>query len=226
MLCADITEDECLSAMKAMSKNKTPGPDGLPVEFYLTFWSDIKDLIMGGYREALHCKELSDMQKTSSMSLLFKKLDRTLFKYYRPLTLSNTDYKIVAFIFARRLQKIIYKLISVEQSAYIKGRFIGTNIRFLLDLMEYCDKYDKPGIFLFLDFNKAFDSLNWDFIELVLKKFGFNGIFISWFKTLYKNPSAFIKINNTLSKRLKIGRGIKQGYPLSAFFVLKSYAKL
>ncbi len=111
-------------------------------------------------------------------------------------------------------------MISIEQSAYIKNRFLGNNIRFLLDLIDYCDTHNKPGIFLFLDFKKAFDSLNWQFIESVLEKFGFHAKFINWFKTLYKNPISFIKINNTLSQRLKINKGIKQGCALSALIFI------
>ncbi len=134
--------------------------------------------------------------------------------------MSNTDYKIIASVFSNRLQSIIAKIISIEQSAYIKGRFIGDNIRLLLDLMEFCDTNDEPGIFLFLDFKKAFDSLNWSFVEAVLEKFGVDQIFIEWFQTLYKNPTSYVKINNTLSAKLKIEQGIKQGCSLSALIFI------
>ncbi len=220
ILCDEITEKECFEALTSMSKNKSPGPDGLPVEFYLEFWNDIKDMVIGSYIESYNAKELSQMQRTSVTSLLFKKDFREYFKNYRPLTLSNSDYKIIAFVLCRRLQKVITKLISKEQSAYIKGRFIGENIRFLLDIIEYCDKFNDPGILLFLDFQKAFDSINWQFIEIVLDKFGFQKEFIDWFKTLYKNPITHVKINNTLSKGITIKRGIKQGCPLSALIFI------
>ncbi len=168
-LCADVSEKECFEALTSMGKNKSPGPDGLPVEFYISFWNELKTVLVAGYQESYNDEELSVMQKMSIMPLIFKKNQRELFKNYRPLTLSNVNYKIIAFVLARRLQKIIAKLISKEQSAYIKGRYIGENIRLLLDVMEYCDKTNESGILLFLDFQKAFDSLEWKFIELVLE---------------------------------------------------------
>jgi hypothetical protein len=83
---------------------------------------------------------------------------------YRPISLTNTDYKILAIVLANRLQKVIDELISKHQSAYIKGRYIGTNARTILDIFEYCENRNYGGILLFLDFQKAFDSVEWNFI--------------------------------------------------------------
>lgn len=76
--------------------------------------------------------------------------------------MTNTDYKIIAFILARRLQKII-NLIGNEETAYIKGRFIDANSRTILDIYEYCME-NKDRLLLFLDFEKAFDSVEWNFL--------------------------------------------------------------
>lgn len=95
---------------------------------------------------------------------------KPILKNYRPLSLTNTDYKIITFIFARLLQKVIYKLISKEQSAYIKGRFIGINAMVILDIYEYCMEHKNDGILLFIDFEKAFDSVEWHFLFHVLNK--------------------------------------------------------
>ena len=87
------------------------------------------------------------------------------------------------------MQSVICKLVSPEQTAYIKRQFIGENIRLLIDIIEYADKFDKPGILLMLDFAKAFDSLEWNFMFKTLKKFGFHDDFIKWIKVLYNRPS-------------------------------------
>lgn len=94
--------------------------------------------------------------------------------------MTNTDYKIIAFILVRRLQKVINNLIGKEQTAYIKGRFIGANARTILDIYEYCMENDKDGLLLLLDFENAFDSVEWNFLFKVLKKFDFGDYFISW----------------------------------------------
>ena len=136
------------------------------------------------------------------------------------MSLTNTDYKIIAFVFARRLQTILDKLISKDQTAYVKGRFIGENARLILDIFEYCENNDQEGILLFLDFEKAFDSVEWNFLLKTLKKFNFGNNFIEWIKILYTNPIFRIKNNGWVSKTCKMTRGIRQGCPISAILYL------
>lgn len=167
---------------------------GIPCEFYKCFWGHIGSLFYEVLLSVFENQEMSFSQRLSLITLLFKKGDKTDLKNYRPLSLTKTDYKIIAFIFARRLQKVIDKLISKEQFAYIKGRFIGINARVVLDIYEYCMEYANDGIFLFIDFEKAFDSVEWNFLFHVLTKFNFGDKFITWVKILYTNPIFRIKI--------------------------------
>ena len=82
---------------------------------------------------------MSFSQRLAIMTLIHKKGDKKLLKNYRPISLTNIDYKIIAFVFAKRLQNILERLISKSQTAYIKGRFIGENARIILDIFEYCE---------------------------------------------------------------------------------------
>ena len=164
---------ECEEAVKNMKSNKSPALDGLTSEFYKTFWSDLKYLFYNSLKKIYENKEMSFSQRLAVMTLIHKKGDTKLLKNYRPISLTNTDYKIIAFVFARRLQKIIDKLISKNQSAYIKGRFIGENARLILDIFDYCEENNYDGILLFLDFEKAFDSVEWNFLVKSLIKFNF-----------------------------------------------------
>ena len=131
------TIDECKEAVFNMKNNKSPGLDGLPCEFYKCFWNIIGSLFYEVLLSVFDNKELTFSQRISLITVLFKKGDKNDLKNYRPLSLTNTDYKIIAFIFARRLQKVIDQLISKEQSAYIKGRYIGINARIVLDIYEH-----------------------------------------------------------------------------------------
>lgn len=117
------------------------------------------------------------------MTLIFKKGEKTNPKNYRPLSLTNTDYKIFAHVLANRLQKIASRLIGREQSAYIKGRYIGKNARLILDVFEYYMHNDLDGILLFVDFEKAFDSVEYNFMFKTLEKFNFGDEFIGMIKT-------------------------------------------
>ena len=84
---------------------------------------------------------------------------------WRPITLLNVDYKILAKAIAKGIQSTLPKLIHTDQTGFIKGRFIGQNVRLLIDLMEYTDVKKIPGILLFVDFEKTFDTIEWSFIQ-------------------------------------------------------------
>jgi hypothetical protein len=115
------TLQECTDALFAMKNNKSQGLDGLPREFYKTFWSKLKKHFFSTIQKSFDIDKLPVSQRLSVLSILYKKGDKNLLENYRPISLTNTDYKIIAFTFARRLQKVIDNLISNDQSAYIKG---------------------------------------------------------------------------------------------------------
>ena len=136
--------------------------------------------------------------------------------------MTNSDYKIIAFVFAKRLQIVIDKLISRDQSAYtcIKVRYIGDNARLILDIFEYCTDNNQDGILLFLDFEKAFDSVELNFLFRSLEKFNFVADFVRWMKILYTNPVFRLKNHGWISKTCNINRGIRQGCPISALLYI------
>ena len=88
-------------------------------------------------------------------------------------------------VLAKRMKKVIKDLIHPNQSGFIKGRFIGEGIRFLEDLIKYTDVKNIPGLILLLDFEKAFDFVEWKFLFLVLKKFEFGKEYIEWVRISY-----------------------------------------
>ena len=216
----NVTELE--NAVKNMKNNKAPGLDGLPVEFYKIFWTDLKSHLFNAIKESYKCKELCHSMRTAVLSLLFKKGEKHNLANYRPISLCNTDYKILAFSLANRLQKVLPYIINSDQTGYIKNRYIGNNIRLIYDILEYSTKYKKDGALIFLDFAKAFDSLEWKFMFNALKRFNFGKYFIDWIKTLYANPLFTVKNNGWLSSKISMKRGIRQGCPLSGLLFIIS----
>ena len=215
-----ITCQECQFAVKCLKDNKSPGIDGLSSEFYKQFWEDIEEMLIKSYNESFNKGLLTDSQRTSILSLIFKKNDRTMLQNYRPISLATTDYKILAFVLANRLHKVISKIVSNDQTGYIRKRFIGTNIRLVTDIIDYAEQYNLGGAILFLDFEKAFDSIEWSFMLSTLNSFNFGPDFINWIKIMYKQPVALVKNNGWLSAGLALNRGIRQGCPLSALIFI------
>ncbi|MCP3901869.1 MAG: reverse transcriptase family protein, partial [Desulfobacteraceae bacterium] len=215
-----ISYNEGTKAIKLLKANKSPGIDGIPSEFYIKFWEKICHIIIDSFNESFDEGQLSESQRTAIISLIFKKGDAQSLCNYRPISLTNCDYKILAFCLANRIQSVIKSIVKPSQVAYIKGRFIGSNIRLIEDIIEYYNRYDKSGLLMTLDFQKAFDSIEWNFMFEVLKYFNFGNMFISWIKTLYNGPIAFIKNNGHKSRHINIYRGIRQGCPVSALIFI------
>ena len=107
----------------------------------------------------------------------------------------SEDLKILSHVLAQRLKKLLPKLINEDQTGYVKNRFIGFNLRQIQDIMDYAESNGIDRAIIFVDFTKAFDSLEWEFMLGVLKHFGFNESFISWVETLYKGIQTCV-INN------------------------------
>ena len=190
---------ECEIALFKMKTNKSPGLDGLTTEFYQTFWHIIGPLVVDSFNESFENEQLSWSQRKSVLSLIYKKGDKELISNYRPISLTNVDYRLLAFTLTGRLQNVIDSIVSTDQSAYIKKRFMGTNIRLVADIIEYFDNMSYNGVLMTVDFQKAFDSVDWNFLFKTLQYFNFGPSFIKWIKTIYKKPEACIKNNGYMS---------------------------
>jgi hypothetical protein len=131
--------------------------------------------------------------------------------------LLNTVYKIGSGVIANRIKKVLPTLINNDQTGFIAGRYIGENIRLLFDIMEYAEENDIPGLFLLIDFEKAFDPISWNFLNNILKFFNFGESIQKWAKTFYNNIKSAVNQGGNLSEFFRIERRCRQGDPLSPY---------
>ena len=221
-LCDEqISLEECSQTLLQMKNGKSPGSDGLSVEFFKMFWSSTKDLVFDSINYALKAGHLSIEQKRGIIKLIPKKdKDVTHLRNWRPISLLNTDYKLLSHMFANRLQKILDKIIHSDQNGYVKGRFIGKNIRTILDIIEISQDENTSNLITFIDYEKAFDNIEWKFLQKALRAFGFNDNFIKWIFTLYKDTNSCVINNGFTSAYFPLTRGVRQGCPLSALLFI------
>ncbi len=214
-LTEKITAEEVEQAIKRLHPGKAPGYDGLTADFYIHFTEDISDHLALVFNQILQDGSLTESQKLAIIILLFKKGDLLMVTNYRPISLTNCDYKLLAYILVGRMEECLPMIIHLSQTAYMKGWFIGMNIRFVQDAIMDMVKNNKETVVLFLDFKKAFDSVNHLFMLTLLHHMGFPPLFVAWIMTLYKQVSSCIRHKNWLTESFYLGRGVCQGCPLS-----------
>ena len=179
-----ITESELLNALKSMPNNKSPGNDGLTKEFYETFWEEIKTPLCNSIKKSYQNGELSISQRQAVIKLIEKKdKDKKLIKNWRPISLLNIDTKLISKVLAERLKKVLPSLISKNQTAYVKGRFISEGGRLISDILEISDNLKIKGFLMTLDIKKAFDSVNHLFLITALESMALKRILSNGYKS-------------------------------------------
>ena len=157
-----ITLSEIGQAVRSLSNSKCPSTDGLPIEFYKTFWPKLKDFMYELYMEIIDTKEFHTTAKQGIISLLQKAGCNLLqLKSWRPLTLLNSDYKIFSKLLATRLHDALDSVVSNTQTGFLKNRYIAENAMKLMNLMELCTRNNQSAMVISIDFQKAFDKLLW-----------------------------------------------------------------
>jgi len=221
-----VTENEISKVIKGMKNGKTPGSDGFPVEFFKVFWLDIKNYLLDSLNSAIEKGEMSLTQKQGIITCIPKAGNRELMKNWRPITLLNVDYKILSGVLSQRLRKVLQEIVSEEQKGFLAGRYIGENTRLVYDMMHYLQEKDKKGLIMLVDFEKAFDSLEWSYIERVLSAYGFGEGFIKGYKVLYNDSQSCVINGGHFSTFFNLERGCRQGDPISAYIFILSVEPL
>ena len=166
----EINLEECKEVLKTFSSVKSPGEDGFTWEFYNSFFDLLSEDLINCYIAAYREGEMSISQRRGTITLIPKEDSNLLhLTNWRPITLLNLDYKIASKAIAKRIERVLKRLINTDQTGFIKDRYIGQNIRLINDILEQTVAQNIPGILLQLDFKKAFDTIECKFIQKTLQ---------------------------------------------------------
>ena len=217
----ELTEREILTALKKMKNNKSPGIDGFTSEFFKFFYTDIKIFIKRAINEGYLVGKLSISQRQGLITCLPKgDKPKQYLKNWRPITLLSVIYKIASGRIAERIKSVLTDLISEDQTGFISGRYIGENTRLIYDILHITDELDIPGLLLIVDFEKAFDSISWKFINHTLNFLNFGDSIKRWVNVFYNDIQSCVIQNGFLSEPFTVKRGCRRGDPLSPYIFL------
>ncbi|GJS12910.1 RNA-directed DNA polymerase, eukaryota [Tanacetum coccineum] len=210
-----FSKDEIKQAVWDCGLDKSPGPDGFTFGFYRKFWSlledDVVDAVCFFYSNGFCLKGIN----SSFIALIPKSQGANLVKDFRPISLIGSIYKIIAKLLANRLVTVLDGLVNEVQSAFIANRQILDGPFILNELIHLCKAKKKQSLIFKVDFEKAFDSVRWDFLDDILKKFGFGPRWRDWIQSCLKSSRGSILVNGSPTSEFQFYKGLKQGDPLS-----------
>lgn len=226
-----ITRDYVKTALQLGKNNSATGLDGCPYELWKKLnrmyietqiadreGFDVLDLLTLVFQDIQQHGVEKDTEFTEGwMCPIFKKKDRTKIENYRPITLLNSDYKILTKALSLQLLEPIDKMIHRDQAGFIPGRSIFDHIRLTRIMIAYAEAMEVNGAIIALDQEKAYDKITHEYLWKTLEAFNLPPCFVNTVKALYQNAKTTVAINGELSAPYTVKRGVRQGDPLSCF---------
>jgi exonuclease III len=222
-LMRKFSSEDIKEALNSMGDLKAPGPDGMPAVFYKRFWELIGDKVQEEVLGVLNGGNMPTGWNETIIVLIPKTQKPEKLKDLRPISLCNIIYKIVAKTVACRLKPVLTEIISPSQSAFIPDRLITDNILVAYELTHYMHKRKggRDGVAAVkLDMSKAYDRVEWSFLENIMVKMGFSPKLVNLVMNCVRTVSYKVKVNQDFTEVIMPHRGLRQGCPLSPYLFI------
>lgn len=211
----EFTLEEIEDALKDTESSKAPGPDGLNAGVLKSLWSTIKLDVLRFFSNLYHSGVIPKGCNSSFIVLIPKSDSAKHASNFRPISLMNAIMKLLTKVLARILKGVMDILVSDSQMAFIKGMQLSDCVLITSEVYAALKSRKIKGVIMKIDFEKAFDSVRWDFILQVLACMNFDQKWISWIKSILDSARISILDNGSATSEFSPKRGLLQGDPLS-----------
>jgi hypothetical protein len=219
-LTATFTTEEVKLALDQMGPFKAPGPDSFTASFYQHNWHTVGLEVCEAVLYFLNSCHMDGLINATNIALIPKGNNPSCVTEFRPISLCNVIYKIASKVLANRLKAVLPSVISPYQSAFLPGRLITDNILAAYETLHsmHTKMWSKVGFMgIKLDMSKAYDRVEWEFLEVVMSKLGFSDRWIRLIMECVRTVTYSIIVNGQAVGKITPSRGLRKGDPFVTF---------
>jgi len=207
------SEDELLGIMKSFKKDKSPGPNGWTIEFFIHFFDLIKQDLLRMVEASRMSGSIHHNTTSTLIALIPKKGVPDSFHDFRLISLFNISSKIITKIIAKRIKETLASCLSSNQHAFLKGRNILDAVANTQECLHSLFSQNIEAAIMKIDLQKAYDCLDWGFIERLLAKIGLKSNSIQWIMACIENVNYAVIINGIPSHFFSSRERLVSGLP-------------
>ncbi|GKV46285.1 hypothetical protein SLEP1_g53277 [Rubroshorea leprosula] len=212
--------EEIEEGLKSCEGTKAPGSDGYNFSFIKYAWECMKEDFVRFFEEFHQNGRLVKGLNSSFLTLIPKKMNPMELKDFRPISLVGCVYKLLAKVLANRLRVVMSESISDTQSAFLGGRQLVDSVLVLNEVVDEVKQRTQQAFIFKADFEKAYDCVDWSYLDWMMSRFGFGGKWRGWIRECFSTARVSVLVNGSPTEEFAMGKGLRQGDPLSPFLFL------